>query len=173
MRLLFYDRITDLVPGESITGIKTFCLSEEYLRKHFSKEPLIPGVIFIEAMAQLLGWLVIRTHDFRLSAVMSLVEDVKMTPDLRPGFSAQISGRLVSTSRSDSLGSARMTVDGAEIASIGRIIYVHSGAADPDGLRALFRYYGGSQWADKAGFAGSARGEFASGHKGSGGRPPK
>ncbi len=146
MRLLFYDRISDLVPGESISGIKTFCLSEEYFRRHFSKQPLVPGVIFIEAMAQLLGWLVIRSHDFRLSAVMSLVEDVKMAADLRPGFSAQISGRLISTSRSDSLGSARMMVDGVEIASIGRIIYVHSRAADPKGLRALFGYYGGARW---------------------------
>ncbi|MGC8493330.1 MAG: hypothetical protein ACP5SH_16505 [Syntrophobacteraceae bacterium] len=144
MRLLFYDRISGLVPGESITGTKTFCLSEEYLRNHFRKEPLIPGVIYIEAMAQLLGWLVIRTHDFRFSAVMSLVEDVTVAPDLRPGFSAEITGRLISTSRSDSLGSATMTVDGKEIASIGRIIYVHSRAADPDGLRALFRYYGGN-----------------------------
>ncbi|MDR3569696.1 MAG: hypothetical protein P4L43_16845 [Syntrophobacteraceae bacterium] len=146
MRLLFYDRITALVPGESITGVKTFCLSEEYLRNHFRKKPLVPGVIFIEAMAQLLGWLVIRSHDFSLSAVMSLIEDVTMAPDLRPGFSAEISGRLVSTSKSDSLGSAQVKVDGVEIASIGRIIYVHAGSSDSQGLRALFRYYGGSQW---------------------------
>lgn len=146
MRLLFYDRISDLVVGESIRGTKTFCLSEEYFRKHFSRRPLVPGVIFIEAMAQLLGWLVIRSHDFRLSAVMSLIEDVKMPPDLRPGFSAEISGRLISTSKSDSLGSAKMSVDGVEIASIGRIIYVHSRAGDPDGLRALFGYYGGADW---------------------------
>ncbi len=146
MRLLFYDRISDLVVGESIRGTKTFCLSEEYFRKHFSRRPLVPGVIFIEAMAQLLGWLVIRSHDFRLSAVMSLIEDVKMPPDLRPGFSAEISGRLISTSKSDSLGSAKMSVDGVEIASIGRIIYVHSRAGDPAGLRALFGYYGGADW---------------------------
>ncbi len=143
MRLLLYDRITALVPGESITGIKTFCLSEEYFRRHFSKEALIPGVMFIEAMAQLLGWLIIHTHDFRLSAVMSLIEDVKVAPDLRPGFSAEISGRLMSTSMSDSLGSARMSVEGREIASIGRIIYVHSSMADQDALRRMFRYYGG------------------------------
>jgi 3-hydroxyacyl-[acyl-carrier-protein] dehydratase len=149
MRLLLYDRITSLEPGESITGVKTFCLSEEYFRKHFSKEALVPGVIFIEAMAQLLGWLIIRTHDFRLSAVMSLIEDVKMTPDLRPGFSAEISGRLVSTSMSDSLGSARMLVDGREIASIGRIIYAHSRTADRDALLRMFRYYAGSDWTEK------------------------
>jgi 3-hydroxyacyl-[acyl-carrier-protein] dehydratase len=149
MRLLLYDRITILAPGESITGIKTFCLSEEYFRRHFSKEALIPGVMFIEAMAQLLGWLIIHTHDFRLSAVMSLIEDVKVAPDMKPGFSAEISGRLLSTSRSDSLGAARMSVDGREIASIGRIIYVHSGKADQDALRRMFRYYGGSHWTEK------------------------
>lgn len=149
MRLLLYDRITALVPGESIAGIKTFCLSEEYFRRHFSKEALIPGVMFIEAMAQLLGWLVIHTHDFRLSAVMSLIEDVKVAPDLRPGFSAEISGRLLSTSMSDSLGSARMSVEGREIASIGRIIYVHSSMADQDALRRMFRYYGGWKGTEK------------------------
>ena len=106
-------------------------------------------MMFIEAMAQLLGWLIIHTHDFRLSAVMSLIEDVKVAPGLRPGFSAEISGRLVSTSKSDSLGSARMTVDGREIASIGRIIYVHSSMADQDALRRMFRYYGGSQGTEK------------------------
>jgi 3-hydroxyacyl-[acyl-carrier-protein] dehydratase len=149
MRLLLYDRITMLAPGESITGIKTFCLSEEYFRKHFSKEALIPGVMFIEAMAQLLGWLIIHTHDFRLSAVMSLIEDVKLAPDLRPGFSAEISAHLVSTSMSDSLGSAVMKVDGREIASIGRIIFVHSSMADQDVLRRMFRYYGGWKGAEK------------------------
>ena len=145
MRLLLYDRITAMSPGESITGIKTFCLSEECFRRHFNKEALIPGVMFIEAMAQLLGWLIIRTHDFRLSAVMSLIEDVKVAPGLRPGFAAEISGRLISTSSSDSLGSAQMRVDGREIASIGRIIYVHSARVDPDALRKMFRYYGAWQ----------------------------
>lgn len=150
MRLLLYDRITALAPGESITGIKTFCLSEEYFRRHFSKEALVPGVIFIEAMAQLLGWLIIYTHNFQLSAIMSLIEDVKISPDLRPGFSAEIIGRLISTSGSDSLGSVRMLADGREIASIGRIIYAHSHMADRDALRKMFRYYSGSNWTEKS-----------------------
>jgi hypothetical protein len=74
---------------------------------------------------------------------MSLIEDVKVAPDLRPGFTAEIFGRLASTSKSDSLGSARMSIDGREIASIGRIIYVHSAVADRNALRKLYHYYGG------------------------------
>jgi 3-hydroxyacyl-[acyl-carrier-protein] dehydratase len=150
MRLLLYDRITGLDPGKSITGVKTFSLADESLRKHFKKEPLVPGVMYIEAMAQLLGWLIIHTHDFRLSAFMSLIQDVKVAPDLRPGFCAEISGRLLSTSSRDSLGSARMTVDGREIASMGRIIYVHSPKADQERLSAMFRYYGGWDAAEKS-----------------------
>ncbi len=103
MRFLLYDKITNLVPGESITGVKTFSLTEEFLGKHYSKQPLVPGVMYIEAMAQLLGWLIIYTHDFRFSSVMSLIEDVRIAPALRPGFSAEISAQLISTSSSDSL----------------------------------------------------------------------
>jgi 3-hydroxyacyl-[acyl-carrier-protein] dehydratase len=143
MRLLLYDRITGLEPGVSITGVKTFSLSDEWLRRHFSKTAVVPSVMYIEAMAQLLGWLVIHTHDFRLSAVMSLIEDVNLAPDLRPGFSAEISGQLISTSKSDSLGSAKIAVDGNVIASMNRIIYVHSSKVDPEQLRSVFRYYGG------------------------------
>jgi 3-hydroxyacyl-[acyl-carrier-protein] dehydratase len=123
--------------------VKTFSLSDEWLRKHFSKTAIVPGVMYVEAMAQLLGWLIIHTHDFRLSAVMSLIEDVTLAPDLRPGFAAEISGRLISTSSSDSLGSARITVDGREIASMNRIIYVHTPKVDQEQLRHMFHYYGG------------------------------
>ena len=55
MRLLLYDRITGLEPGDSITGVKTFSLSDEWLRGHFSKTALVPSVMYIEAMAQTPG----------------------------------------------------------------------------------------------------------------------
>ncbi len=146
MRLLLYDKITGIDPGKSITGVKTFTLTDECLRGHFGKKAAVPGVMYIEAMAQILGWLIIHTHNFRLSAFMSLIEDVVVPADLRPGFCAEITGRLISTSTSDSLGSATLTIDGQEAASIGRIIYVHSRKADEERLRALFRYYGGEDF---------------------------
>jgi len=77
----------------------------------------------IEAMAQLLGWLIIYSHDFHLMPIMSLIEDVTLTPHLRPGFKAEIHGQVVSSSKRDSLGKAQIYVDGKVIASVGRIIY--------------------------------------------------
>lgn len=148
MRFLYYDRVLSMEKGHSIVGVKTFSLSEEFLQKHFRKSPVVPGVIFIEAMAQLLGWLIIYSNDFSLSAVMSLISGVKVPPRLRPGFSAEIHGEILSMSRRDSLGRAAVYVDGREVASLDRIIYVHTPKVDSERLRRLFRYYGG-EWVNR------------------------
>lgn len=143
MRFLYYDKVNKIDKGRSIAGVKTFTLSEEFFRKHFKKQALVPGVIYIEAMAQLLGWLVIYSHDFKLSAVMSLVEDVDIAPNLRPGFSAEIHGEIISTSKRDSLGRAWITVEGKTIASMNRIIYSHVHNVNSGDLLNLFYYYSG------------------------------
>ena len=143
MRFLYYDLVTHLEKDKSITGVKTFTLSEEFLRGHYKKVALVPPVIMIEAMAQLLGWLIIYSHDFRLMPIMSLIEDVTLAPHLRPGFKAEIHGQIVSSSKRDSLGKAQMYVEGKMIASLGRIIYSHFHQVTPEDLTQLFRYYSG------------------------------
>lgn len=143
MRFLFYDSVTRIEKGKSIAGVKTFALSEEFLRGHYAKVAYVPGVIMIEAMAQLLGWLVVYSHDFRLSSIMSLIEGVTVTSDLRPGFRAEIEGEIVSTSSRDTLGKARIYADGRLIASLDRIIYSHFRDVDPTQLAARFEYYSG------------------------------
>lgn len=143
MRFLYYDRVTKIEKGRSIEGVKAFSLSEEFLKGHFSVKALVPGVIFIEAMAQLLGWLIIYSHDFEVSPIMSLVEGVKVASDLRPGFTAQMRGEIISTTRRDTLGRAETFVEGRRVASIERIIYSHFHGADPAELRARFEYYSG------------------------------
>lgn len=143
MRFLYYDGIEKIEKGKSIVGVKTFSLSEEFFRAHFRKKALIPGVIYVEAMAQLLGWLVIYSHDFKLSAIMSLVEDVHIAHHLRPGFKAEIHGEIISTSRRDSLGKAWITVGRDVIASMNRIIYSHVYKVNSEDLLNMFYYYSG------------------------------
>ena len=71
MRFLFFDQIREMVRGERVVGVKTFPLSEAYLNAHFNRAPIVPGSILIEAMAQITGWLVIYTYDFKISCVIS------------------------------------------------------------------------------------------------------
>ncbi len=143
MRLLFYDTVSVLTKGKYIRGAKSFASSEEFLRRHFGKKALVPGVVHIEAMAQLLGWLIIHAHDFRVTAVMSLIQGASVPPRLQPGVTVEIHGEIVSTSTRDSLGRAWMTRDGETIATLDRIIYSHFPAPDPAELADRFRYYGG------------------------------
>jgi len=143
MRFLYYDSVTHLEKDKSIIGVKTFTLSEEFLKGHYKKVALVPPVIMIEAMAQLLGWLIIYSHDFRLMPIMSLIEDVTLTPHLRPGFKAEIHGQIVSSSKRDSLGKAQIYVDGKVMASLGRIIYSHIHQVISEDLTQLFSYYSG------------------------------
>jgi len=52
---LFVDRIVSLNAGESAEGEKTFCADDTMFRGHFPGQPIVPGVILTEALAQVAG----------------------------------------------------------------------------------------------------------------------
>lgn len=58
---LLIDRIVDVVPSESATGIKNVSINEPHFQGHFPQRPVMPGVLIIEAMAQTAGALVVHT----------------------------------------------------------------------------------------------------------------
>lgn len=49
---LLVDRIIELEPGKRIVGIKNVTANEEFFQGHFPEEPVMPGVLILEAMAQ-------------------------------------------------------------------------------------------------------------------------
>lgn len=65
MRYLLIDHITDVEEGKSIRGIKNVAMSEDMLEWHFPRNPIMPGVMMLEAMVQLAGWLTAASSDFR------------------------------------------------------------------------------------------------------------
>ena len=58
---LLIDRVVDIVAGESATGIKNVSINENYFQGHFPRDPVMPGVLIIEAMAQTAAVLVVYT----------------------------------------------------------------------------------------------------------------
>ncbi len=144
MRFLLFDRLAVLEKGSRVEGWRRFAPDEPYLPDHFPRQPLVPGVILLEAMAQVLGWGIIHAHEFSRLAIMTLVEGVTLaSPRLRPGFEARIVGEILSTSPTDSLGRAFVEVAGERVAAVERVIFTHVAAGRPAELEALFRVSGG------------------------------
>jgi 3-hydroxyacyl-[acyl-carrier-protein] dehydratase len=52
---LLVDRITELEPGKRAVGLKNVTCNEHYFQGHFPDNPIMPGVLIIEAMAQVGG----------------------------------------------------------------------------------------------------------------------
>ncbi len=60
---LLVDKIVDLIPRERVVGIKNVTLNEPFFQGHFPGHPIMPGVLILEAMAQVGGILLLNTED--------------------------------------------------------------------------------------------------------------
>ena len=87
---LFVDAILELVPGESALGSKVFPAEEPFFRGHFPGEPLVPGVILTEALAQTAGLVAGQAErSFRLAAIKGM----KFPAAVRPGETVTLHAR--------------------------------------------------------------------------------
>ncbi len=85
---LLIDKVTDIVSGESATGIKNVTINEPFFAGHFPKRPVMPGVLIIEAMAQTCGVVVVhamgKEFEGKLVYFMS-VDEARFRKPVGPG----------------------------------------------------------------------------------------
>ena len=85
---LMIDRVVDMHPGLSATGIKNITYNEPFFAGHFPSRPVMPGVLIVEAMAQTAAVLVVHTlgtdAEGRLVYFMS-VESARFRRPVVPG----------------------------------------------------------------------------------------
>ena len=97
MRFSQVDRIKELVPGESITAVRSLSLVEEYLKDHFPRFPVMPGVLVVEALFQTSMWLVRVTNGFQHSIVtLRKTNNLKFSGFVQPGDQLILNAKIKS-----------------------------------------------------------------------------
>ena len=89
---LMVDRILEYTPGERIVGLKNVTINEPFFQGHFPDMPIMPGVLMIEAMAQVGGCLVfegMEERDEKLVFFMG-IEKARFRKPVRPGDQLRI-----------------------------------------------------------------------------------
>ncbi len=62
---LLVDRLIENVPGERAVGIKNVTVNEPFFQGHFPGRPIMPGVLIVEAMAQVGGLVLLQMADLK------------------------------------------------------------------------------------------------------------
>ena len=85
---LMVDRLIDVIPGESATGVKNVTAYEAFFQGHFPGRPVMPGVLIIEAMAQTAAVIVVASlgasAEGKLVYFMS-IENARFRKPVEPG----------------------------------------------------------------------------------------
>jgi beta-hydroxyacyl-ACP dehydratase FabZ len=94
---LLVDRILEVEKGKRIVGIKNVTFNEEFFQGHFPGNPVMPGVLIVEAMAQvaaigLLG--IIPEHEKKL-LYLSAVDRCKFRRPVVPGDQLRIEAEIL------------------------------------------------------------------------------
>ncbi len=134
MRWRMIDRIEQIVPGEHAAGWKGVTLAEDYFEDHFPKFPVVPGVILIEALAQLSGKLielsVWEERGLWPFPVLSMVRNAKFRRFIKPGESIRLETKLVEMREESAITKCRALVDGKTTTDV-ELLFVF----DPEGLQ--------------------------------------
>jgi 3-hydroxyacyl-[acyl-carrier-protein] dehydratase len=118
------DRIIEYVPGARAVGIKNVTFNEPHFQGHFPEQPIMPGVLIVEAMAQVGG--VVLTQMLESEAGLFLfagIDKVRFRRPVVPGDQLVITVEVLSV-RQHRFGKmqARAKVDG-ELASEGQLTF--------------------------------------------------
>ncbi|MDE0192763.1 MAG: 3-hydroxyacyl-ACP dehydratase FabZ, partial [Gammaproteobacteria bacterium] len=100
---LLVDRVDEIVPGERIAGRKNVSANEPYLQGHFPGNPIMPGVLIVEALAQLCCILAFQSRGRSPSDgylhYLAGVDNARFKRPVRPGDVLELNGTILSERR--------------------------------------------------------------------------
>lgn len=120
---LLIDRIDELEAGVRAAGVKFVTPDEPYFPGHFPGHPVMPGVLIVEALAQVgaVALLAVPENRGRL-AFFAGIDKVRFKRQVRPGDTLQLEVRITRSRATIGFGEATARVDG-EIVCSGELMF--------------------------------------------------
>ena len=121
--MLMVDRVLDLKPGESVVAQKNVSINEQIFQGHFPGNPIFPGVLQIEAMAQAGAIALLSMPDFKgKTAYLGGIKKAKFRHMMRPGDVLRIEVTLEKLIDNAGLGKGKIYV-GENMASSADLVF--------------------------------------------------
>lgn len=93
------DRIIDYVPGESAVGLKNVTFNEPQFQGHFPGRPIMPGVLIVEAMAQVGGIVLTQLPGISGLCMFAGIDKVRFRRPVVPGDQLVMTVQLITVKR--------------------------------------------------------------------------
>ena len=120
---LLVDRIIEIEYGVRAVGLKNVTINEPFFEGHFPTYPVMPGVLIVEALAQVGAVAILGMDEFKgKMPFFAGIDGVRFKRQVKPGDTLRLEVTLGKMRRGVGMGSATATVDG-ELAVRGELMF--------------------------------------------------